>query len=192
MEALVGPARQRLIQALCAAPDGGVHLRRLARAAGLSLASLQRELKRLKLLGVLQRTTDANRVLLALDHGSPQVRLLAAMQAALSLQGIRFTTSPGDRVTEEGMVALCAHMPPDATLWRSFGEPGFLAGLATMLAGHSGFDRPAYLALAESLSPGASGVERHAAWFETHRPDFARLLAMIDRERRTHARAQDQ
>ena len=188
----MGPARQRLVQALCAAPDSGVHLRELARAAGLSLASVQRELERLDSLGVLQRTTEANRVLLALDHGSAPARLLTAMQAALDLQPVHFTTIPGDRLTEEAMVAMCAHMPPDPALWRPHGEPGFLAGLATMLAGHSGFERPAYLALAESLSAGASSVERHAAWCETHRPEFARLMAMIDRKRRTHARAQDQ
>jgi hypothetical protein len=61
-----------------------------------------------------------------------------------------------------------------------------------MLAGHSGFDRPAYLALAEALHPGATAVEQFERWHRTHQPDLSRLFSMIDRERRTHARTHDQ
>jgi len=99
---------------------------------------------------------------------------------------------PSARGTEKAFVDLCAHMPPDAELWRGFGDPEFLAGVAVTLAGHSGFDRPAYLALAEALSPDASVPDRHEAWHRAHHPNLPRLFSMIDRERRTHARAEHQ
>jgi hypothetical protein len=60
-----------------------------------------------------------------------------------------------------------------------------------MLAGHSGFDRAAYLALAEALFPGAGRVEQFEKWHQAHKPGFARLFSLIDRERRAHARAGD-
>lgn len=188
---LVGPARGRLLQALRSGPDSGVHLRELSRGAGLSLSSLQRELDRLSSLGVLSRTSKANRVLHGLKRRDPFVKLLMAAATALELRGVRFKRMPSDRESEQAFVGLCAHFPPDAGLWRQFGDPEFLAGAAVMLAGHSGFDRAAYLALAESLCPGSSTLEQYENWHRTHRPDFPRLFSMTDRERRTHARADD-
>jgi hypothetical protein len=188
---LIGPARGRLLQALRSGPDSGVHLRELSRGAGLSLSSLQRELDRLSSLGVLSRTSKANRVLHRLKRQDPFVKLLMAAATALELRGVRFERMPSDRESEQAFVGLCAHFPPDAGLWRQFGDPEFLAGAAVMLAGHSGFDRAAYLALAESLCPGSSTLEQYENWHRTHRPDFPRLFSMIDRERRTHARADD-
>jgi len=108
------------------------------------------------------------------------------------LRGVRLKGMPSDRDAERTFVDLCAHFPPDAELWGRLGDAEFLAGVAVLLAGHSGFERAAYLALAESLSPGASAPDRHAAWHRTHRPNLPRLFSMIDRERRTHARAEDQ
>ena len=187
---LTGPARGRLLHALRAAPDEGVHVRELARGAGLSLSSVQRELARLMALGVLRRRCVGNRVLLALKRRDGFARLLLAAAVALELRGHRVERMPADRDSEKRLVDLCAHMPPDATLWRDLGDADFLAGVAVMLAGHTGYERGAYLALADALQPGASGVEPYARWYEQYRPDFARLLAMIDRERRTHARAE--
>src|SRR6266581_1215368 len=180
---LLGPARGRLFEALRSGPEPGVHLRELSRGAGLSLSSLQRELDRLSSSGLLRRRARANRVVFGLKREEPLVKLLLAASAALGLRGVRLTGMPSDRAAEKAFVDLCAHFPPDAEL---------LAGVAVVLAGHSGFDRAAYLALAESLCPGSSAPERHEAWHRTHRPNLPRLFSMIDRERRTHARAQDQ
>jgi DNA-binding transcriptional ArsR family regulator len=189
---LVGPARGRLIEALRAGSTSGVHLRELSRGAGLSLSSLQRELDRLLSSGLLTRRKQANRVVFDLKRGEPLVKLLLAAAAALDLRGVPLEGMPADRQAEKAFVGLCAHFPPDVGLWKDLGDAEFLAGVAVMLAGHSGFDRAAYLALAESLSPGSSTRERHEAWHRAHRPDLPRLFSMVDRERRTHARAEDQ
>ena len=58
-----------------------------------------------------------------------------AAATALDLRGIRFQGMPSDRATEKSFVDLCAHIPPDAGLWKQVGDPGFLAGTAVMLAG---------------------------------------------------------
>jgi len=189
---LIGPARGRLIEALRSSSESGVHLRELSRAAGLSLSSLQRELERLLASGLLSRRTQANRVVFDLKRDEPSVKLLLAAVAALELREVRLSRMPSDRDAEKAFVDLCAHFSPDAELWKGLGDAEFLAGVAIMLAGHSGFDRAAYLALAESLSPGASTLDRHEAWHRAHRPNLPRLFSMIDRERRTHARAENQ
>jgi DNA-binding transcriptional ArsR family regulator len=189
---LVGPARGRLFEALRSAPDSGIHLRELARGAGLSLSSVQKELERLSSLGMLDRKAKGNRVFFSLQRRNPFVKLLLAAATALELRGMRFATMPSDRAAEKAFVEFCACFPPDAELWRQHGDPEFLAGVATMLAGHHGFERSAYLALAESLSPGASTVAHHEAWHRAHRPDLPRFFSMIDRERRVHARVEDQ
>lgn len=188
---LVGPARGRLLHALRTGPDAGLHVRELARGAGLSLSSVQREVERLTSLGVLDRRANGNRVLLKLKRGDAFAKLLIAATVALALRGRYFTAMPLDRETETMLAELCAHMPSDASLWRDFGAADFLAGLAVMLAGHAGFARNAYLTLAESLQSGVSTPEHYHAWYQKYRPDFARLLTMIDRERRTHARTHD-
>lgn len=191
LHVLVGPARGRLLHALRSGPDSGVHLRELARGTGLSLSSLQKELYRLSSLGVLNRTSKGNRVFHRLRHRDPFVKLLMAAATALELRGAQFTEMPSDRDTEKSFVEFCAHFPPDAELWRQFGDLKFLAGVAIMLAGHSGFDRAAYLTLAEALYPGSSSLEQYEKWHRTYRPGFPRLFSMIDRERRAHARAGD-
>jgi len=191
LQVLVGPARGRLLQALRSGPDSGVHLRDLARGADLSLSSLQKELTRLSSLGVLNRTSKGNRVFHGLRHRDPFVKLLMAAATALELRGAQFTEMPSDRDTEKAFVGFCAHFPTDAELWRQFGDPEFLAGVAVMLAGHSGFDRAAYLVLAEALYPGSTTVEQYDKWHRTYKPGFPRLFSMIDRERRAHARVGD-
>ena len=187
---LTGGACGRLLDALRHGPDSGVHVRELARGAGLSLSSLRRELDRLTALGVLNRTLKANRVLHGLKRRDPFVKLLMAATTALDLRGVRFQGMPPDRATEKAFVDLCAHFPPDADLWRQFGAPEFLAGAAVMLAGHSGYDRAAWLALADTLCPGSSAPDQYEKWYRAHKPDFPRLFSLIDRERRTHARAE--
>lgn len=189
---LTGPARGRLLHALRAGPDVGTHVRELARGTGLSLSSVQRELERLTTLGVVQRRNAGNRVLLRLKRGGAFAKLLLAATVALELRGNQFNGMPSNRDAEKALVDLCAHMPPDVTLWRDLGSAEFLAGIAVMLAGHLGYERRAYLALAESLHDGAGKVESYSVWHKKYKPDFARLLTMIDRERRTHARTEDQ
>jgi hypothetical protein len=114
-----------------------------------------------------------------------------AAATALELRGTEFTEMPSDRDTERSFVEFCAHFPPDAELWSQFGDRKFLAGVAVLLAGHSGFDRAAYLTLAEALYPGSSSLEQYEKWHRTYKPSFPRLFSMIDRERRAHARAGD-
>ena len=189
---LVGAARGRLFEALRSAPDSGIHLRELARGAGLSLSSVQIELERLSSLGMLDRKTKGNRVFFSLQRRNPFVKLLLAAATALQLRGMRFAAMPSDREAEKAFVDFCARFPPDAELWRQHGDPEFLAGVATMLAGHHGFDRSLYLALAETLSPASSSVERQEAWHRAYQPNLSRLFSMIDRERRMHARVEDQ
>jgi hypothetical protein len=188
LDRLTGPARARLLRALRSGPDAGVSVRELSRGAGLSLSSLQAELDRLLALGVVKKSTRGHRTVHGLRREEPFVKLLLAALAALELQGLRFDAMPADRGAESALASLCAYLPPDAGLWRRFGDAKFLAGLAVALAGHSGFDRGAYLALAESLRPGSIGPKPYEAWVRAHRPDFARFFSMVDRERRTHAR----
>lgn len=185
------PARTRVLRALRASPDIGLHVRELARGAGLSLSSVQREITQLDALGVLVRHAAGNRVYVQLKHRDPLARLLLSADVAMSLRGRRFDGMPANRDSEQLLIELCAHMPPDASLWREYGDAEFLAGLAVLLAGHGGFERAAYLALAESLHAGASEVTAQRAWLKQHRPHLARLFSMIDRERRTHARTFD-
>lgn len=189
---LMGPAGGRVLEALWSAADSGVHLRELARGAAVSLSSLQRELGVLDALGVLSRRKSGNRTLHRLRRDDPFARLLLAAATALDLRGFKLEGMPSNREAEAALARLCAHLPADAGLWRRYGDARFLAGLAVTLAGHRGFDRSLYLALAESLSPGASTVEAYRAWYTQHRPDFPRMLSMIDRERRTDARIEDQ
>lgn len=187
---LTSAARGRVLEVLHAGPETGVPLRELARGAELSLSSVQRELKTLFSLGFLHKEAKGNRVLHRLKREEPMVKLLWATVTALGLRGVQLKGMPSDRNAELALVRLCAHFPPDAGLWRQFGDPRFLAGLAVTLAGHSGFDRPAYLALAESLASGSSTLEQYEAWYRAHRPGFARILSMIDRERRSYARSE--
>jgi len=189
---LLGPARGRLLEALRSSPESGIHRRELSRVTGFPLCSLQRELGRLSSLGLLRKKKQGSRMAFDLKREEPLVKLLLAMVVALELREIQLGRMPADRDTENVFVGLCAHFPPDAKLWKKFGDAEFLAGVAVLLSGHSGFDRPAYLAVAESLSRGSSTLKRHEMWHRAHRPNLSRLFSMIDRERRTHARAEDQ
>ena len=99
------------------------------------------------------------------DPIESQIQVLqsgAVAAVAVDLQGFHFDAMPSDRGAEKAFVDLCAHFPPDPRLWRQFGEPGFLAGIAVLLAGHHGFDRTSYLGLAEALCPGSGAVQNHS------------------------------
>lgn len=99
---------------------------------------------------------------------SCDLRTLAALASAA---GFRLTLSPADqdstalgREREEALLDLCASGATDPAVWRSYGEPFFVAGLAMLLASARGFDRLRYIALAEALHPGMSQPEVFALW----------------------------
>mgnify|MGYP001580836277 FL=1 len=188
----MGRAGGRVLETLRVGPDAGVHVRELARGAQLSVSSLQRELDRFSALGLLSRTERGNRVAHRLCREEPLVRLLLAAATAAELRGRRFDAMPVERETEHAFINLCAHLPPEPELWRRHGEEEFLAGVAVALSGHTGFDRAAYLALAQTLHAGASTAGQHRRWYLKYRPGLPRFFSMVDRERRTHARVEDQ
>jgi hypothetical protein len=193
METLVllsGETCARVFGVLRVANPPGVSLRELGRLARVSLSSLQRELTRLRGLGVVREQREGQRLLLSLRRNDPVTRVLLAGLIARDLQGTFFERFPADRDTEEGFVRFCAFVPPDPELWAKFGDPRFLSGMAVWLSAHTGFDRSTYLGLADALQPGASTLDAYRRWHETYRPDSSRLFGFIDRERQTYARVE--
>jgi hypothetical protein len=85
-----------------------------------------------------------------------------------------------DRGYEERLVELCASGDRDPTRWRSAGPRFFMAGLAVMLAGSKRVDRPALLALAEQLHPGATEVVVFSRWLERSPVRPSRFLPLVE------------
>lgn len=86
-ELLGSRTRARMIAALVVAPDRRLHLRALVRAAGGSIASVQREAERLEDMGLLTSERDAHgrrQITLVADHpfAGPVADLVAAEPAA--------------------------------------------------------------------------------------------------------------
>ena len=90
------------------------------------------------------------------------------------------------RDEEEQLLQLCSAANPDLNAWRVAGPSFFMAGLATMLAGARGFERKAYLDLAEALHPGATTPEALSRWFSISPVKPSRFLPMLQ-VRRAHA-----
>jgi hypothetical protein len=92
---------------------------------------------------------------------------------------------------EERLADFCAagHLDPDH--WRTLGPPFFMAGLVVMLAGNSGHDRAALLALAERLHPGATEPAVFQHWLARSpvRPTgfLPRVAARMKHGRAAHA-----
>jgi hypothetical protein len=86
-----------------------------------------------------------------------------------------------DREYEDRLLDLCASGSFDPEVWLEHGPAFFMGGLAVMLAGARGFDREAYLDLAELLYPGASSVEVFANWLEQTPVSLSRFLPMARR-----------
>ncbi len=84
-----------------------------------------------------------------------------------------------DRDYESSLLDLCACGDMDAAAWRAHGPAFFMGGLATLLAGTDGFDRPRYLRLAESLHAGATTQEIFALWLEKSPVRPVRFLPML-------------
>ena len=85
-----------------------------------------------------------------------------------------------NREYEERLVELCASRDRDPTRWRSAGPRFFMAGLAVMLAGSERVDRPALLALAEQLHPGATEVAVFGHWLERSPVRPSRFLPLVE------------
>lgn len=69
-----------------------------------------------------------------------------------------------DRALEQALVDLAATHSTRFDDWRNHGPPFFLAGLAVTLASVTGFERADYLALAETLHPGAAEPRVYERW----------------------------
>jgi hypothetical protein len=85
-----------------------------------------------------------------------------------------------NREYEERLVDLCAIGARDPTRWRSAGPRFFMAGLAVMLASSGRVDRPALLALAEQLHPGATEVAVFSRWLEQSPVRPSRFLPLVE------------
>lgn len=91
-----------------------------------------------------------------------------------------------DRRFEARLIHLLSSRSTNEAEWRALGPGFFLAGLAVMLASVHGLDRHRYLALAESLHPGASEPRVFARWLADTPLSPARLLPMVQ-QRLNHA-----
>jgi hypothetical protein len=92
-----------------------------------------------------------------------------------------------DREYESALLDLCASGNTDPEQWRAHGNEFFLGGLATLLAGASGFDRARYLRLAESLHTGVTTPEVFALWLKRSPVRPARFLPMLRQRMSRHA-----
>lgn len=97
-----------------------------------------------------------------------------------------------NRDLEERLADLCAQDETDPSRWTELGPPFFMAGLAVMLAGAPGHDRPALLELAERLHPGASEPPVFARWLDRSPLRPSRFLPTVKaRSRQARARHAD-
>ena len=89
-----------------------------------------------------------------------------------------------DRGDESRLIDVLASGTTSPDAWRPLGPPFFLAGLAMTLASLSGFDRHAYLALAEALHPGASEPSVFQRWLAGTPLSPSRLRPALEHARR--------
>lgn len=89
-----------------------------------------------------------------------------------------------DREYEARLLQLAASGKLAHEVWATAGPGFFMAGLAVMLAGEPGLDRPGLLALAERLHPGASEPAVFARWLERSPLRPSRFLPLLAMERK--------
>jgi antitoxin (DNA-binding transcriptional repressor) of toxin-antitoxin stability system len=89
-----------------------------------------------------------------------------------------------NRRTEERAVELCARGDFRPSRWLRAGDARTLAGVATMLASESGFDRARMLALAECLWPGMTAPDTFNGWLARTPVHAARFLPLLAARRR--------
>lgn len=91
------------------------------------------------------------------------------------------------REQEEQLLDLCASGDTEPAVWRTYGDPFFMGGLAMMLASSRGFDRRRYLELAEALHPGMSFAEVFDLWLKGSPLSPSRFLPLARHRRQLAA-----
>jgi hypothetical protein len=81
---------------------------------------------------------------------------------------------------EEQLVDLVCSTGLEPDAWRALGPPFFMAGLAVMMASHTGSPRNDLLALAEQLHPGISEPAVFALWLKGSPVRPSRFFPMVD------------
>lgn len=116
------------------------------------------------------------------------------LEALASAAGFRLVPSraAGDqtgfgREREEQLLDLSASGETDPSVWRTYGDPFFMGGLAMMLASSRGFDRRRYLELAEALHPGMSVPEVFELWLDRTPVSPSRFLSLVRHRRQLAA-----
>lgn len=89
-----------------------------------------------------------------------------------------------DREYEARLLQLAASGNLAPGTWAAAGPRFFMAGLAVMMAGEPGLDRPGLLALAEHLHPGASEPAVFAHWLGRSPLRPSRFLPLLAMERK--------
>lgn len=84
-----------------------------------------------------------------------------------------------DRDDEERLLTLCVSRSLDLASWQVAGSRFFTAGLAILLAGVNGFDRKAWLQLAEALYPGIGSIDTFRIWLKKSPLRASRFLPML-------------
>ena len=156
-------------------------LRRQARARGLSDSAWARR------AGIRKETLSRLRERDNCDFET-MCGLADAVGVSLGvLESVADETTPDghfplvvNREYEERLVDLCAMRARDPAPWRSAGPRFFMAGLAVMLASSQRADRPALLALAEQLHPGATELSVFSRWLERSPVRPSRFLPLVE------------
>jgi hypothetical protein len=85
-----------------------------------------------------------------------------------------------DRDDEERLLVLCASRSLDLAQWHTVGSRFFTAGVAMLLASVNGFDRQAWLQLAEALYPGMGSLSAFGVWLKKSPLRPSRFLPMLE------------
>ena len=154
-----------------AARSKGLNDSAWAAAAGFSKETLSR---------LRRRSSCDLSTLVALADASGASLCVAAAQPAATADG-HFPRELS-REYERQLLTLCASRDLDPAAWDAAGPAFFMAGLAVMLAADAQADRPALLALAEVLHPGATEVPVFARWLKRSPLRPSRFLPMLAME----------
>ena len=154
-----------------AARSKGLNDSAWAAAAGFSKETLSR---------LRRRSSCDLSTLVALADASGASLCVAAAQPAATADG-HFPRELS-REYEHQLLTLCASRNLDPAAWAAAGPAFFMAGLAVMLAADTQADRPALLALAEVLHPGATEVPVFARWLKRSPLRPSRFLPMLAME----------
>lgn len=115
----------------------------------------------------------------AIERHGRVVAWLVPPPAAKAQSGKKRAVPRWSRLDEERVVELCARGDYRPSRWSRAGDPQMLAGVATMLASHDGFDRARMLALAERLHPGMSTPAEFGRWLVRSPVQAARFMPLL-------------